>query len=379
MQSNPQVTFLTPFKKHIQYYNISISLTTDTEMSKGLILISGVNGYIASVLAKHLLDAGFSVRGTVRKVPSAAPLIEGPLKPYAESGAFTVVEVPDISVDGAFDEAVKGVTAIAHLASPVSFYFTDPEPIIRTAVHGTQSILTSALSAGPQLKSFIYLSSIAAVLNATPPPYAFTERDWNNVAEAKVAELGKNTPGPTIYAASKTAAEKAFWKFKEEKRPSFTMTTLNPVFVTGPPLIAPKTPDAVGETILPIWTIFSGASYPSMPLAGLGHVVDVRDVASLVSSILNHPKETDGERYIASSAFSTPQSIADALRKAFPDAVRIIEGNPGQGYRPDHQVDGSESVQSVNSSKARKLLEGGAWIPYEKSIVDTAKSFVGLL
>jgi hypothetical protein len=27
---------------------------------------------------------------------------------YAEAGKFTVTEVPDITVDGAFDEAVKG-------------------------------------------------------------------------------------------------------------------------------------------------------------------------------------------------------------------------------------------------------------------------------
>lgn len=77
-------------------------------MSKDLILISGVNGYIAAVAAKHFLDSGYSVRGTVRKLESANPLLEGPLKDYATSGAFSVVEVPDITVDGAFDEAVKG-------------------------------------------------------------------------------------------------------------------------------------------------------------------------------------------------------------------------------------------------------------------------------
>lgn len=82
--------------------------TTTNKMSKGLVLISGVNGYIAAVTAKHLLENGFSVRGTVRKVASAKPLLEGPLKEYASTGSFNVVEVPDITVDGAFDEAVKG-------------------------------------------------------------------------------------------------------------------------------------------------------------------------------------------------------------------------------------------------------------------------------
>jgi len=78
--------------------------------SKPLVLITGVNGYIASVTAKFFLDSGhYRVRGTVRSLESAGQkMLNGPLKPYAEKGEFEVVEVPNITVDGAFDEAVKG-------------------------------------------------------------------------------------------------------------------------------------------------------------------------------------------------------------------------------------------------------------------------------
>jgi hypothetical protein len=84
-------------------------------MSKGLVLISGINGYIAAVTAKHFLDAGLNVRGTARKLASAKEMIEGPLKGYAQAGRFEVVEVPDITVEGAFDEAVKGRVAYCFL------------------------------------------------------------------------------------------------------------------------------------------------------------------------------------------------------------------------------------------------------------------------
>jgi len=84
-------------------------------MSKGAVLITGVNGYIAAVAAKHFLDHGYPVRGTVRKQASAKDLIEGPLKEYAEAGNFTVVEVPDITVDGAFDQAVKGTSITQYI------------------------------------------------------------------------------------------------------------------------------------------------------------------------------------------------------------------------------------------------------------------------
>ncbi|KAF2121839.1 putative NAD dependent epimerase/dehydratase [Lophiotrema nucula] len=345
-------------------------------MSKGLILISGVNGYIAAQNAKYFLDQGYYVRGTVRKAASAQPLIDGPLKSYADSGAFTLVEVPDITVDGAFDEAVKGVTAIAHLASPVSFRFTDPDPVIHAAINGTKTILHSALKAGPQLKTVVVASSIAAIKNSNPPPYVFSEKDWNDVAEEVVKEKGKDTPGPLIYSASKTAAEKAFWEFQKEKNPPFTMTAINPVFVIGPPMVTPKTEEQVGETVYAIWTIFKGAESPP-PSAALPQVVDVRDVAKLILYPIEHAEETDRERYIASSAVAHPQAYADILREAFPDAKgRIREGKPGEGYTKDYEVD-ERQVNRVDSSKAKKLI--GEWIPLETSVVDTAKSFVGLV
>jgi nucleoside-diphosphate-sugar epimerase len=81
--------------------------------TKGTVLISGVNGYIASRTAQTLLEAGYSVRGTVRSLSSAKGL-QDVLKDYVEAGKLSVVEVPDITRSGAFDEAVKGI-ALFHL------------------------------------------------------------------------------------------------------------------------------------------------------------------------------------------------------------------------------------------------------------------------
>jgi nucleoside-diphosphate-sugar epimerase len=86
-------------------------------MSKGQILITGVNGFIAARCAKFFLDQGYSVRGTVRNLQSAKPLLGEALKAYAENGKFEVVEVPDITNPGAFDEAVKG--ELDHIQGPI--------------------------------------------------------------------------------------------------------------------------------------------------------------------------------------------------------------------------------------------------------------------
>lgn len=78
--------------------------------AKSLVLISGVNGYIASRTAETFLQAGYSVRGTVRSSKSGKALLDV-LSEYASSGQLELVEVPDITVAGAFDEAVKGTNS----------------------------------------------------------------------------------------------------------------------------------------------------------------------------------------------------------------------------------------------------------------------------
>lgn len=193
------------------------------------VLISGVNGYIAAQVAKAFLDSGFKVRGTSRSTANTKPLTEGPLKAAFEAGDFEVAEVPDITIPGAFDEAVKGVTAILHTAAPVSLSFTDPEPVMHGAIQGTSSILNSALKAGSQLKSVVFMSSIAAVMGAQQPPHTFTEKDWNNYSEGEIKRLGKEASSIHIYFASKTAAEKTLWDFQKQHTPSFTVTAINPV------------------------------------------------------------------------------------------------------------------------------------------------------
>ena len=70
------------------------------------VLITGVNGFIASHTADQLLAAGYKVRGTVRNLEKARWLYDV-FAPYGEDN-FTLAEVQDISSDGAFDQAIKG-------------------------------------------------------------------------------------------------------------------------------------------------------------------------------------------------------------------------------------------------------------------------------
>ena len=116
---------------------------------------------------------------------------------------------------------------MAHLASPVAFDFTDPEPVLKSAINGTVRALESAHKE-PKIKNFILMSSIVAVLQQREEDYTYTEKDWNTFAEDVVAKEGKATPGHIIYFASKVAAEKAMWNFRDEQKPTFTLTAINP-------------------------------------------------------------------------------------------------------------------------------------------------------
>jgi nucleoside-diphosphate-sugar epimerase len=122
----------------------------------------------------------------------------------------------------------KGVDAVAHLASPVSLRFTDPEPVMHAAVNGVVRMLESA-SKEPSIKTFVDMSSVVAVFSFKDVKTVFSEKDWNEQSLQMLAAKGKDTPGPIIYFASKTAAEKALWKFRDEHKPSFNIAAVNPV------------------------------------------------------------------------------------------------------------------------------------------------------
>lgn len=130
------------------------------------VLVTGSNGYIGTWIVRTLFDRGFSVRAAVR-AESKTTYFRQLFKGEVDQDKLEFAIVPDIITPGAFDEAVKGVDAIIHAASPTHLEADDPdgtmnpqslmnaEPIysqrivseqIIPAREGTLNILKSALS-----------------------------------------------------------------------------------------------------------------------------------------------------------------------------------------------------------------------------------------
>lgn len=345
------------------------------------VLITGINGYIASRIGLLLLKSGYHVRGTSRSLSAESHLLAGAFAGYADR--YTHYVVSDITQPHAFDEAVKGVHAILHTASPVDFSLTTVDDFFTPAIQGNLSILNSAQQhAGDQFEAFVLTSSNAAVADRwrLPANHAYTEADWNETGEAiarqseKAAQAGTGPFLPMVaYGASKAAAERALWKWRDERKPSFAIAAVNPSVVTGPPVSWPESPVGLNETLAPVWRIFSGEA-TEVP-AGIGGMsfVDVRDVALLHKWCIEHPKESDGERYICTNGKGTPQAVADILRKHYPERG-IVEGEPGKDYAADYWWPVGEASMIASKAYGAMGVEKFA-INFDQSVLDTVRAF----
>lgn len=89
----------------------SIDTTSNTAIPpNSWVLVTGVNGFIASHVADQCLAAGYRVRGTVRDTAKAHWANDFFEKRYGKN-VFEAVVVEDMAHDGAFEEAVKGKSA----------------------------------------------------------------------------------------------------------------------------------------------------------------------------------------------------------------------------------------------------------------------------
>lgn len=131
-------------------------------------MITGATGHIGFRTLVFTLQAGYRARVSSRKLAQAEALrnVES-IKPYLDSIEF--VEVPDFLADGAFDEAVRGVDYVLHLASPIpapALAVDVKKHILEPAVIGTVGMLQSAAKS-KSVKRVVMTSSVV-VLAATP-------------------------------------------------------------------------------------------------------------------------------------------------------------------------------------------------------------------
>ncbi|MEO0991653.1 MAG: aldehyde reductase [Pseudomonadota bacterium] len=265
------------------------------------VLLTGVTGFIAKRIALDLLNAGHAVRGSLRS-ERRADEVRAALRPALDDpnslDRLSFVEL-DLARDEGWAEAMDGIDAVLHTASPFPMVQPkDENEIIKPAVDGALRALRAAETAG--VTRVVMTSSLVAIMSTDKPENAaYSEADWTDTSH----------PTATAYVKSKTLAEKAAWDFVSD-HPAIQLTTINPGLVAGRPM------DRNFGTSLQVIERILGGKDPMLPDVGFP-VVDVKDVSAMHLKALDDPN-TVGKRFIASAGFATFPEIADVLRGAFP-------------------------------------------------------------
>ncbi|EQB59219.1 NAD dependent epimerase/dehydratase [Colletotrichum gloeosporioides Cg-14] len=282
------------------------------------VLVTGVNGFIGSHVCSQLLQLGFDIRGTVRD-PTKYAWVEDLMERDNPKGCFTLASLPDLEDEGAFDSLVDGVSAVIHVASPVSLS-PDPESVIPSSINGAMNALKAA-NRSPTVKRFVLTSSSVAA--ALPKPgqkgEEVTTTSWN--IESVAVAWGKPHPHQAwhVYAASKIEAERAVWKFYNQDkscRPDLVVNTVLPSCNFGRSL------DVVNQghpsTSSFIESLWYGINMDQLACSPPQHFVDVEDTARLHVACAVLP-EVQGERVFAWAEPFNFDAVLDILRIEFPN------------------------------------------------------------
>jgi nucleoside-diphosphate-sugar epimerase len=289
-------------------------------MAKPLVFITGASGHIGFATLALVLKKGYRVRIASRRLATAQKLKDLPsVKPYADS--LSVVEVADFTTEDAFDQALKDVEYVLHIASPIpddaqtGTEFDIKKEYIDPAIQGNLGLLRAA-SKSPSVKRVVITSSVV-ILN--PPDGKPAGPD--DLAPLPVVEEIPMNPW-MAYRASKILASAAVRDFIAKEKPRFDVVEVLPAYVQGfnEPVTSAKE------------LVDRPSSNCTMILFALGHkettprpvdFVHVEDVAEVHVDAMEAEHVTSGERFIAS--YPRPfewAEVEESIRKLFPEEVK---------------------------------------------------------
>ena len=329
------------------------------------ILVTGASGYIAKHIILQLLQAGYSVRGSVRAQNKEAEIRDAMTAALGADPAERLEFVHlDLNQDTGWNDALAGMDGLFHTASP--FVIEEPKDhdiLIRPAVDGTLRALGAAKSAG--VSRVILTSSVAAILGTDKRPGQahLDEQDWSDV----------NSPLTGVYNKSKTLAERAAWDYAQAN--NIDLTTINPCMVLGAPV-----GKSFGASLSVIERILSGKD-PAVPFSGLA-VVHVKDVALAHIRAFENDASI-GERIIAANEFFWFKELSGILKQTFPSRKIPTRQAPNWLIKLLAKFDKSLAViiphlgrdSSISNAKAQKLL-GIKFISGKETIIESGRFLV---
>jgi dihydroflavonol-4-reductase len=225
-------------------------------------LVTGATGFLGSAVARALLAEGHAVRVMARQGSDRRNL----------DGVNVEIVPGDLTKPETLGPALKGCTALFHVAADYRLWVRDPAAMYRANVAGSAALIRAAAEAG--VGRAVYTSSVAVLgIDKSGKP---ADEDTPVTIQDMVGH----------YKRSKFLAEEAVMKAAKEI--GLPVVTVNPSTPIGPRDIKP-TP--TGRTIVMAAT----GKMPAYVDTGL-NLVHVDDCAQ--GHLLAFAKGTPGERYI---------------------------------------------------------------------------------
>lgn len=219
--------------------------------------------------------------------------------------------------------------------------------------------------------------------------------------EGAATKTGTNDfmDGFTVYSASKTEAEKACWKFVEEEKPSFELSTVlpntnfGPVFDKAMPastgawagqilkgegaqlasLVTPRkslNPPSPSTSICQNLSCNDSISHCQFDDVASEYFVDVRDTARLHVAALINPS-VKSERIFAFAEPYNWTAMFSILRKAYPDHADKIPGDI-----PNEPKDLSTVKTKARSEELLRAFGQDGFISLEESLKANAQTYL---
>ena len=300
-------------------------------LSSGILLVTGAQGFVGLPLSKALVNLGYQVRGAVRDEPLM-------------NKTLNTISIGDINGDTAWAEALVDVSVVIHLAARVHVMNEKAADALsayrKVNVLGTLNLAKQAVLAG--VKRFIFISSIKVNGEATALGHAYNEEQLPRPVDA--------------YGLSKYEAELALQQLAQET--GLELVIIRPVLIYGPGVKANfKAMMRCLDLSLPLPL---GAIHNQRSLLALDNLID------LIRLCIVHPAAAQ-QTFLASDGvdLSTPELLV-AMAAALGKPAHLIK-LPERLLMMGAQLVGKQAMAQrlcgslqVDSSKARKLL---GWQP----------------
>lgn len=300
------------------------------------------------------------MRGTVRDLSYSKWLLEHPaVKPHADEGKVELV-VANTSKPGDFDEAVKGVSAIIHLAN-IGDYTPDPNVGFASAIEAALTVCRSAAKEA-SVKRFVVAAGLWSSVWPKPGETKTVGQDtWNDdlvkVAQAPPPyELSRILP---VYLGARVEAEKAVWKFAKDENVPWELNSVSPCWILGDPLDARHYGPMPTQLLQQLYLGKTDALKDNTTI----YYTHVSDAAVIYVAAAIDP-DVKGARIPAlAESFNWNNALA-IMRKAYPEEdfeEDFVPGDPVLSYNVENDI-------------APELLQkwaGRDWISLEKGITET--------